>query len=460
MSTRPMPNSANTILTREAKRWQRELVGTVIIDRLDDAGALRDELACLLFQAVVGASRLPLTSIESPLPLFALGQIGYCFRPNWQDMGPITHWSDLVRCLNDATLAPLLRLKLLELSLRAMRAGDIEPFAGQCSARAGEILPLLRGMFNAVSLSPFTDFTGKLLAFVQALVRLGAISETDRADFLCHLIRQLGRHLAAYDLVTFHHRGANYPDALLLAELLGELLPLAAQHADLFAGADRDSRLRRRAIRHALLLQLEYAGHPVPDLPTSPGENQRVMPEPFCRVSDDQIYSPVTRQRRLFEGEPQPGLALVRACLNDLDDDQELRELGTALFLDRPLGYAKAAGEPDQTLLVSHVLFSRTLAEQRLDILARRPDWLPETGAIERWRRGLAAMKVDGLPLRNAGPPPRAGVVSLHDALRVADDWHFLRTTVQTLRDFYSLYVRSHEDGWARRFRPWTNGGF
>ncbi len=436
-------DGANTILTREAQRWQRELVGTVVLDRLDDAGSLRDELACLLFQAVVGASRLPLISIESPLPLFALGQIGYCFRPKGHETDPITHWSELIRCLDDTTLAPLERIKLLELSLRAASADDIDSLAGQCSARAGEILPLLRGMFNAVSLSPFTDFTAKSLALVRVLVKLGAISQGDRADFLSHLIRQLARHLAAYDLVAFHHRGANYPDALLLDEVLGELLPLAVEQPALFAGASRNSRLRRRAIRHALLLQLEYAGHPVPDLPTSPGENQRVMPEPFYRVSDDQIYSPVTRQRRLFECQHRPDSALAKSCWNDLDDDEELQELGTALFLDRPLGYAKAAGEPDQTLLVSHVLFSRTLAEQRLAILARRPDWPPEPGAIERWRRRLAELKIDGLQLRNAGPPPRPGVVSLHDALRVADDWQFLRTTVGTLRDFHGQYLRS-----------------
>ncbi|HEX4589373.1 MAG TPA: hypothetical protein VH120_05560, partial [Gemmataceae bacterium] len=262
------------------------------------------------------------------------------------------------------------------------------------------------------------------------------VAESDRADFLAHLVRQLSRHLAAYDLVAFHHRGANYPDALLLADLLGELLPLGAERPELFAGSTSGARLRRRAVRHGLLLQLEYSGHPVPDWPTSPGENVRVLPAPFGRVPDEQIYSPVTRNRRLFTDSIIPDSQLVRTYLADLDEPSELIDLGTALFLDRPLGFAKAPGEPDQTLLASHLLFSRTVAEHRLSVLARRPDWLPDEGAIGCWRERLRALKIDGLRLENAGPPPRPGVVSLHDALRVADDWIFLRTTRQTIREF------------------------
>src|SRR5262249_48011028 len=68
------------ILSRETIRRVRELVGTVVLDRFSTPAALRDELAALLFHAVVGASRLPLTSIESPLPAFALGQLFYVYR--------------------------------------------------------------------------------------------------------------------------------------------------------------------------------------------------------------------------------------------------------------------------------------------------------------------------------------------------------------------------------------------
>jgi hypothetical protein len=195
-------------------------------------------------------------------------------------------------------------------------------------------------------------------------------------------------------------------------------------------------RFRRRAVRQAAGLIAEYAGHAVPDQPTSPGENVRVLPEPFLRVPDDQIYSPITRRRRLFaEGLP-PLSPIVRDCFNDLDDPEELRELGTALFLDRPLGFAKGPGEPDQTLLASHVLFSRSLAAERLRKLAG----LAGAEAVERWQNRLWALPVDGLPLTHPGPPPRPGVVSLHDALRVADDFLILRTTRQTIRDFAAQF--------------------
>src|SRR5262249_31708101 len=158
-------------------------------------------------------------------------------------------------------------------------------------------------------------------------------------------------------------------------------------------------------------------------------------PEPFRRVPDDQIYSPVTRRRRLFaEGLPELS-PIVRDCFNDLDDPQELRELGTALFLDRPLGFAKEPGEPDQTLVASHGLFSPSVAADSLQRLAGRGGQLADAKVVERWQDRLRALPVDGLPLTNPGPPPRPGVVSLHDALRVADDFFILSTTRQTVRD-------------------------
>src|SRR5262245_43301361 len=71
----------NVIETRETVRWQRELVGTIRTRSVSTCGEFVDELACLLCQAVVGTSRLPLTSLEAPLPAFALGQLGYVYRP-------------------------------------------------------------------------------------------------------------------------------------------------------------------------------------------------------------------------------------------------------------------------------------------------------------------------------------------------------------------------------------------
>jgi hypothetical protein len=423
----------NVILARDVRKWQRELVGTIRLDQIGDVGALRDELACLLFQAVVGTSRLPLTSAEAPLPGFTLGRLGYCFRSTGIESFHSVEQLFGPGPLED--LANIERIKRLDLVLRATPADDLDSLARHFDSRGDEILPLLRGVFNAVSLSPYTDFAPKALAFVRRLARKGVIATEQHIDFLAHLVRQLSRHLTAYDLVTFHHRGANYPDALLLDDLLAELLPLGTTQADLFHGDRREQRLRRRAVRQALLLQLQYSGHAVPDSPTSPGENLRVLPAPFERVPEDQIYSPARRTRQLFAERREPNLQLVHACFRDLENATELRELGMALFLDRPFGFAKRPGEPDQTLLASHVMFSRSIAEQRLAVLARRPDWLPRIDALSDWRKGLGELAVDGLPLRDPGPPPRPGVVSLHDARRVADDWIMLRTTRQTFSD-------------------------
>src|SRR5207244_3551540 len=106
-------------------------------------------------------------------------------------------------------------------------------------------------------LSPYTDFAGKALAIARLARAAGLVAAGDSADFYAHLLRQLARHLMAYDLVTFHHRGANYPDALLIDDVLRELRPLADEAPELFtAGA----RLRRRGLRLGLLLRAEYRG--------------------------------------------------------------------------------------------------------------------------------------------------------------------------------------------------------
>src|SRR4029077_11042057 len=133
---------------------------------------------------------------------------------------------------------------------------------------------LMRTMFNEVSLSPWTDFVERALAFVRRLVEGGHLTVAAHVDFLVYGLRQLGRHLTAYDLVTFHHRGANYPDALLLDLVVKEYLRLIELSPELFAleAGDR-GRLRRRALRQGWMLRRHYEGHLVPDAPTSPGEN-------------------------------------------------------------------------------------------------------------------------------------------------------------------------------------------
>src|SRR5262249_49419341 len=86
-----------------------------------------------------------------------------------------------------------------------------------------EIIRLLGTLFNEAALSPYTDLVDKSLVFLQTLVEKELLVSSDQADFLSHLLCQQGRHLTAYDLITFHHRGANYPDALVIDAVLKAL---------------------------------------------------------------------------------------------------------------------------------------------------------------------------------------------------------------------------------------------
>src|SRR5207249_2747834 len=117
--------------------------------------------------------------------------------------------------------------------------------------------------------------------------------------------------LTAYDLINFHHRGANYPDALLLDTVLRAYLAQIEERPELFLPCKEDDsqrqkrkRIRRRALRQAWLLRRTIQGLPVPDAPTSPGENSRILPPPYERVPEEQILDPAKRTKRLFEGQP------------------------------------------------------------------------------------------------------------------------------------------------------------
>jgi hypothetical protein len=292
-------------------------------------------------------------------------------------------------------------------------------------------------MFNGVSLSPYTGLVTRTLTLLRHLTRTDVAV---RIDFLARLVRLIDRHLTAYDLVKFHHRGANYPDALLLADLWHKLAEVYHKSPEyFFPSADGRVRRRRRALRHALLLQLEYAGHPVPDYPTSIGENARVMPPPFDRLPEEQIHAPQRRTRRLFDN-PLPSEPALWSLFDDLDDPLELRELGIALFLNRPFGIGKSPGDPDRTPMFSHLLFSRSVAQRRLHSLTRAEKSPIGAARIDAWMKGVESLLIDGHPLTDAGPPPRPGVVSLHDALLSADDWIMLRTTKSSLAELQAAF--------------------
>jgi hypothetical protein len=258
----------------------------------------------------------------------------------------------------------------------------------------------------------------------------------------------LARHLTAYDLITFHHRGANYPDLLLLDAALKAYVRLAERQRALFVEVPADQETlglrRRRALRQAWLLRRQYEGHPVPDAPTSPGENARIWPAPHERVTEEQIVDPSRRTKTLFASDPLAdhlgpvGRQILRQSIQDLQHPHELRELGMAIFLDRPLGVFKAPTEPDQTLLLSNEAFSRSIAGRRLHDLAAR--WNSLDDAEERlYQANLQNLKVEGVAPGMPSGRPRPGV-SLADAARVADDFIVLRTTARSVRDFLRAF--------------------
>src|SRR5262245_14092982 len=94
----------NVYLSRETTRWVRELTGTIPLDRFATEGELLDELVCRLFHAVVGASRLPLTSIEAPLPSFSFGRLAYFYRPGTRTGQPSRSWVELLEETHGAGL--------------------------------------------------------------------------------------------------------------------------------------------------------------------------------------------------------------------------------------------------------------------------------------------------------------------------------------------------------------------
>lgn len=448
----------NVYLSRERRKWLGELVGTIALERFAETEELADELACQLFQAVVGTSRLPLSSVETPLPAFSFGQLFYCYcAKSHSAKEPIRGWPGLLANMLAPGLNPREEAHLLETFLHVVPPEEMREAAAafvgrwsECGHPSEELPALLRRLFNEVSLSPYTDLVNKTLAFLQALEAQALLTLEKVVDFLSFLLRQLGRHLTAYDLVVFHHRGANYPDALLLDAVFAEYRAILERHPDLFRDAATDDektcrskRIRRRALRQGWLLRRRYEGHAVPDLPTSPGENRRVLPTSHPRVPEEQILEPIRRVRHLYENTPllPSASALLRVLLlqsfHDLEHAEEWREMGMAVFLDRPFGVGKAVAEPDSTLLLSAEAFSGSLACQRLHALAADLGIAAEDALLQRL---LTRPAIVGLPLDALGDAVRPGIVSLVDARRTAADFVFLRTTPSSAKMFFQAF--------------------
>ena len=134
----------------------------------------------------------------------------------------------------------------------------------------------------------------------------------------------------------------------------------------------------------------------------------------------------------------------------DLDHLDERAEMGLGVFIDRPLGYAKPGGEPDQTPLLAHDAFSPSIARCRWTALQTLCD---EVGVpIDRVRLQPLfdhGPWPDGLPHTEVAQCPRP-TAALGDVRKVADDFVIVRTrplgllgmlgdVLQKLRERYGL---------------------
>ncbi len=441
--------AAGVIESREAIQWTRELVGTIFLEQFAELESVRDELNCLLWQAVVGTSRLPLTSVEAPLPAYTFGQLHYRHRAEAGDQ-PVTSWEQLVAGFRDADLGAAEPIKILEFVLRRITSAEVPRFVDVLLAShprgwaVGELREFWQRMFNAVSLSPWTPFVGNALSAIDLIAERAAIGPDERIDFLSYLQRLVGRHLTAYDLVTFHHRGANYPDALLLDALLRRYLEAIDRFPDRFAGDD--AQVRRRALRQTCLMRRHYEGHLVPDAPTSPGENARLLPASHPRVPEEQLLQTVRRRKQLFADDPLVALVtpavreVLAQSVRDLVDADERAEMGRGIFIDRPLGYAKMPAEPDSTPLLAHEAFSASLARRRWRELRKLLDECGITSNLaslgsffegDEWTRGLPHVALADCP---------RPVAALADVRKVADDFVILRTLPGGLAELLGLF--------------------
>jgi hypothetical protein len=441
----------NVIMSRPAQKWTRELVGTIHLNQLD-ADELAHQLGRLVLMALAGTSRLPVTSWESPLPAFTLGQCGYLPVTGTQESElPAAPAASPLEFLRRAALAGASlweRAKALDAALRAASLNELPQLAELVIDLGGS--NLIRTLFNHLALTPYTRIGENFMALLRHLAAIPRFGAEPAIDLVGYVLRHLVRHVTAFDLHTFHNRGSDYPDLLLLDGLLTLYLELLVDHPQQLDAQttskpkSRLAKLRRRALRQAWYVRRHYEGLPVPEVPTSPGDHLRVLPEEFPRAAQEEIIDPRKRRKRLFSDSPlddlltEPVQGTLAASLADLADDAELRELGTATYLDRPLGAAKPPGEVDRTPLLTYEAFSRTIAKGRLR------DW-QKSGMLDATRceeltRRVDEMALPGYSVAAAGFPPRPGVPCLEDANLAAPDFVFLRTTRSSLDEFLSHF--------------------
>lgn len=474
LETRP-----GVIESRPILRWLPELVASIdarpAVLAARGTAAWSDELRCCLGLAWWGASRLPITSVEAPHPMFSLGRLAYL-----PDVGGEGTDDPVGRLARSAWLDPHHpdAPRRLETALRAADPADVPawfrdwPASATDPALRSAQVDLLRRLFHQVSLSPFTQFTACWLRMLDAVSPDSFLGEAAVIDLLGYMIRHLVRHLSAYDLVTFHSFGANYPDALWLDQLFQALSRRVDARPELFleeSGGDgaeaQRRRLRRRALRLGWLVRRSYEGHRVPDVPTSRGEHQRVLPGHWPQAPEEQITHPETRRKRLYADDPTAELLgpraqqVLEAALADLVVPDEMRELGAATFLDRPCGIFKPPGAVDRTPLLAYDAASHSLAARRLAEI-RRSGVSLQHASSDVWDALLDALPRDGILAADLPGESRPGVIMLEDARQAGADFIIRSIRPGSLRQLaacpgmWSDEQRAAIAAWSRAAQP------
>jgi len=480
--------SPGVIVSHAALLTRWELVGSLAVPAAAEVPATRrgrdvsrdqespplsiaDGLRTLLRMACTGISRLPILSVEAPHPAFTFGNLCAGLGA-WHDSAasgdrdaaplsdPIAAWDlEVAFALRHASLP---RPWVVEFILRmipahrlAMLAQRIKAATAPCDNGLPDTVPheralpvwdmpaLLRSVFHQVSLTPATDFLEKFVELLRLLPQQNGaknnVSVAEMFDLCGFFVRQLCRHLNAYDLRRFHSYGANYPDAILIDGLLVLLVEWGIAHPELLDGSAPAPIARRQALLHAWLTRGGYEGLPVPEHPTTQGENLRMIPG-RARLDEGQIVDPERRDKRLFQGErtadeiAAPLRDRLSDAVADLRDPTLVREFGMALFLDRPFGVGKDMGELDRTPLIASTAHSCQIARSRIERLRSHGFAVPETGVAGDLRDGRhSAGDFDGIPALRYPSTPRPGVICQHDALQTADDFRW-RYTVRSSR--------------------------
>jgi hypothetical protein len=426
------------IASRPARQSVAELVAAVDIKAGASEGNLEAQIEQAVQLALTGVSRLPIVSVESPHPLFSYGWCCAGVHPDSVSGGerdPLTLWqAELTAASGDPAHV---RPWLLEFVLRACKIEQIEPLAdamvvGIPDPAAG-VPHLMRAVFHNVSLTPMTDFLSKWLHLIDSLAKPERLGVESAIDLVGYMLRHLVRHLTAYDLHRFHSFGANYPDAVFLDQLLRRIVNWTVSEPTRFAGMGPLAVLRRRAVRMGWIARTHYEGLPVPDHPTSQGENRRVLPG-MVAIPEEQITRPQSRSRKLFLDQPTApwfvgdAMTVLTDAFRDLELPRERAELGRAAYLDRPFGVLKPAGAIDKTPLISTIAYSESIAAER---------WknLQEQGFLrDRVWQPPPPVLVSGIAAVRYPTAPRPGVVSFADARLAAEDFCWLHTTPSSRR--------------------------